>query len=40
MRDCFAVSVDTVTDGVLKECVEKQDIETKDDDFKLIELLY
>lgn len=36
-RGYFAASVGTVTDEVVKEYIEKQDIETKDDDFKISE---
>lgn len=36
-RGYFAASVGTVTDEIVKEYIEKQDIETKDDDFKLTE---
>ena len=31
------VHVGTVTDEVVKEYIEKQDVETKDDDFKFTE---
>jgi putative transposase len=36
-RGYFAASVGSVTDEIVKEYIEKQDIETKDDDFKLTE---
>ena len=36
-RGYFAASVGTVTDEVVKEYIERQDIETKDDDFKITE---
>jgi putative transposase len=36
-RGYFAASVGTVTDEIVKEYIDKQDIETKDDDFKLTE---
>lgn len=36
-RGYFAASVGTVTDEVVKEYIEKQDIATKDDDFKIAE---
>ena len=36
-RGYFAASVGTVTAEVVKEYIEKQDIETKDDDFKISE---
>lgn len=36
-RGYFAASVGTVTDEIVKEYIEKQDIETKDDDFKVSE---
>lgn len=36
-RGYFAASVGTVTDEVVKEYIEKQDIATKDDDFKITE---
>ena len=36
-RGYFAASIGTVTDEVVKEYIEKQDVETKDDDFKLTE---
>ena len=36
-RGYFAASVGTVTDEVVKEYIEKQDITTKDDDFKISE---
>lgn len=36
-RGYFAASVGTVTDEVVKEYIEKQDIETQDDDFKISE---
>jgi putative transposase len=36
-RGYFAASVGTVTDEVVKEYIEKQDIETRDDDFKISE---
>ena len=34
-RGYFAVSTGTVTDEIIKEYIEKQDIEQKDDDFKI-----
>jgi putative transposase len=34
-RGYFAASVGTVTDEVVKEYIEKQDISTSDDDFKI-----
>jgi len=36
-RGYFAASVGTVTDEVVKEYIEKQDVTTKDDDFKISE---
>jgi len=36
-RGYFAASVGTVTDEIVKEYIEKQDIETKDDEFKISE---
>jgi putative transposase len=36
-RGYFAASVGTVTDEVVKEYIEKQDVATKDDDFKISE---
>ncbi len=34
-RGYFAASVGTVTDEIVKEYIERQEIETKDDDFKI-----
>ena len=36
-RGYFAASVGTVTDEVVKEYIERQDVTTKDDDFKISE---
>lgn len=36
-RGYFAASVGTVTDEVVKEYIEKQDLETQNDDFKISE---
>jgi putative transposase len=37
-RGYFAASVGTVTDEMIKEYIEKQDVEPQDDDFKIAEL--
>ncbi len=39
VRWYFAASVGTVTDEVVKECIEKQDVEKRDCDFKISEWL-
>lgn len=36
-RGYFAASVGTVTDEIVKEYIENQDVETRDDDFKITE---
>jgi putative transposase len=36
-RGYFAASVGTVTDAIVKEYIEKQDVEKPDDDFKISE---
>lgn len=38
-RGYFAASVGTVTEEIVKEYIEKQEIETKDDDFKISDQL-